>query len=209
MPKGIEQSMENKIITTIISEERKYSKTPDCPVDMPLTIVCNAKKLAIRILDIISQAPKCSECGGVGKNYKSGYDEPCGFCNGTGQATKEVNGWPDKCKLENWMKQCDLDNITGYNQALDDCSKVHESVVANKDREILEFKKLLGWNEKEQVIARSKGLNSTYDYTKEVIRYKDNRIAELKNCLLELKHHNNHTIEEEVWRIDKVLGELK
>ena len=41
---------EGKVVVQIIKHCRRYSKTPDCPTDVPLTIVKNATALAKAIV---------------------------------------------------------------------------------------------------------------------------------------------------------------
>ena len=50
----------------------------------------------------------------------------------------------------------------------------------------------------EQQINHTNALQYSYDFCQK-------ERSRLKDCLLELKHNNHHTIEEEMWRIDEAL----
>lgn len=67
-----------------------------------------------------------------------------------------------------------------------------------------------------EIIAHHKPWKSAYGETKEYLSLaehqhlmaeKDKRIERLRDCLVKLKHLNNHKIEEEMWRIDAALQE--
>lgn len=101
----------------------------------------------------------CKHCNGTGVLHYSDNDN-CDRCDGTGKATEEVKSigaedrpynpkvledtyddkpkeWPKKKEI---VRHKDHDSLIreyeGYNQALDDCLKVHQSIVAELEEEL-------------------------------------------------------------------------
>ena len=166
------------------------------------------------------QGRKCPDCFGTGMlDNGDGFRATCNICNGSGQATKEDKGWPKKSDGHidedgsKFMACCD----DTWNNALEACKKVHESVVAelkeenaHREMELYSAEKKIDFYlglDRDRVKEIDK-LNALLDKFSAICQKqensrmeKDKRIAELK-AEMNLEHNVN---EAEISRLRKAM----